>query len=84
MLYIKIQKSIFLDFLIRNGLSISLQTINKIYEYIQETNQSISLDSFHDFKTKIKSTLVSLKLSLEKVKKKKNKTRYRQFLYKMF
>ncbi len=66
MIYIKIQRKEILDLLVKNGNSISSQTINKIYEYIKQMNQNINLNSFQDLKNKIKSTLCSLKKALKK------------------
>jgi len=42
MIYIKIQKIKILDILVENGMIIFYQTINQIYEYIQQSNKNIN------------------------------------------
>ena len=73
MIYIKIQKIKILDILVENGMIISYQTINQIYEYIQQSNKNINFNSFQDLKKKIKTNSTSLKRSFEKVKRKKKR-----------
>lgn len=73
MIYIKIQKIKILDILVENGMIISYQTINQIYEYIQQSNKNININSFQDLKKKIKTNSTSLKRSFEKVKRKKKR-----------
>jgi len=50
MIYIKIQRKEILDLLVKNGMIISSQTINEIYEYIKKMNQNINFYSFQDLK----------------------------------